>query len=364
MLKTYRLLGKLDLQAIPAESGRWYIKHLLPVSGMTIIYGAPGEGKTSICLDMALALENGLPFAGCEGLQGDFPGERVGTAWLSFEDSWEQEVRERLEMRDSNMEWPVFIVRHDSEKGHWGDAVDLRLDGIFPSSGPAEIPDDVRDRWNGLGQTLQENGVRVLFIDTLSELMGSDTHPRQAQANFNLLSGLRRDYGITIVLIGHSSSHRDQNGKKKDELLGVTAFSAKARHTVLVQSNNSKTWARVHKSNRGPTGYNVTFERIGGGPVVVTGTNSQDEFVEQSREQKQNRDWEKKREQAHAVRAAGPEAWVSMKAMGEAAGGSRKIGESLVKAGFFTKNGDGYIPNDELIGESTPDNVRELHATP
>ena len=358
MLKTYRLLGKLDLQAIPAESGRWYIKHLLPVSGVTIIYGAPGDGKTSICLDMALALENGLPFAGCEGLQGDFPGERVGTAWLSFEDSWEQEVRERLEMRDSNLEWPVFIVRHDSEKGHWGDAVDLRLDGIFPSNGPAEIPDDVRDRWNGLGQTLQENGVRVLFIDTLSELMGSDILPRQAQANFNLLSGLRRDYGITIVLIGHSSSHRDQNGKKKNELLGVTAFSGKARHTVLVQSNSSKTWARVDKSNRGPTGHNVTFERIDGGPVVVTETKSQDEFVEQDRKQKQDRDWQKKREQARAVVEAGQEAWRSQETLGRAAGGSRKIGETLVKAGFFKAADGGYVPDYALIGIDTPDNAR------
>jgi hypothetical protein len=244
-------------------------------------------------------------------------------------------------MRDSNLEWPRFVVRQDSEKGHWGDAVDLRLDGIFPSNGPAEIPDDVRDRWNGLGQTLQENGVRVLFIDTLSELMGSDANVRQAQANFNLLSGLRRDYGITIVLIGHSSSHRDQNGKKKSELLGVTAFTAKARHTVLVQSNSSKTWARVDKSNRGPTGFNVTFERIGGGPVVVTGTNSQDEFVEQDRKRKQDRNWEKKREQARAAKAAGPEAWGSLKAIGQAAGGSRKIGESLVRAGFFIKSGDG-----------------------
>ena len=363
-MSSYRLLRKPDIKGLPAESGRWYVKNLLPVSGTTIIYGAPGEGKTSICLDMALALENGLPFAGWEELQGDFPGEQIGTAWLSFEDSWEQEVRERLEMRDTDLEWPRFVARHDNQKVHWEDAVDLKLDGTFPPDGSAVIPDYVKDHWNDLGQTLHRDGVRVLFIDTLSELMGSDANVRQAQANFGLLSGLRRNYGITTVLIGHSSSHRDQNGKKKSELLGVTAFTAKARHTVLVQSNSSKTWARVDKSNRGPTGYNVTFERIGGGPVVVTGTNSQDEFVEKERKQKQNRDWEKKREQAREVREAGPEAWGSQEAIGKAANGSRKIGESLVKAGFFTKNGAGYIPNDELIGEGTPDNVRELHATP
>jgi len=357
-------LKKTDLEAVPAESGRWYVKNLLPVSGTTIIYGAPGEGKTSICLDMALALENGLPFAGWDRLQGDFPGEHVGTAWLSFEDSWEQEVRERLAMRDPDWEWPRFVARHDAEKVHWEDAVDLKLDGTFPPDGSAVIPDYVKDHWNDLGKTLQDDGVRVLFVDTLSELMGSDANVRQAQANFGLLSDLRRRYRITTVLIGHSSSHRDQNGKKKSELLGVTAFTAKARHTVLVQSNSSKTWARVDKSNRGPTGYNVTFERIGGGPVVVTGTNSQEEFVEQDRKQKQNRHWDKKREQARAVKAAGPEAWGSLEAMGAAAGGSRKIGESLVRAGFFTKSGDGYIPNDDLVGETTPGHVRELRATP
>jgi hypothetical protein len=96
----------------------------------------------------------------------------------------------------------------------------------------------------------------------------------------------------------------------------------------------------------------------------VTGTNSQDEFVEQDRKRKQDRNWEKKREQARAAKAAGPEAWGSLKAIGQAAGGSRKIGESLVRAGFFIKSGDGYIPNDELIGETTLGHVRELRATP
>ncbi len=209
--------------------------------------------------------------------------------------------------------------------------------------------------WDELGSSLKVEGVRVLFIDTLSELAGSDATTRQVQDVFGMLSNWRRKYDITVVMIGHSSSHKDSFGKKKTELLGVTAWVAKARHTVLVSSNTTGTFANVQKSNRGPVGFNVTFNKVDGGPVTVLSTNTHDEYVEERKQSTQKRDWEKKRSQAVRARAAGSAHWGSLEALGTAAGGSKTIGRNLVHAGFFRERaGGGYEPVVAVIG--VPDN--------
>jgi hypothetical protein len=345
----FKLLGKDDFLAMRDEKHQWFIKNLLPVTGTTIVFGAPGEGKSTICLDMALALENGLPFGGDESLLGDFGNEQVRTAWLSFEDGWDYELKERLLQRDPDLRWPLAVAEPTAEM--WTDATVLKLDG---SQNPIEMTNgftaSTQSHWDELGTSLKAQGVRVLFIDTLSELAGSDATTRQVQDVFGHLSQWRRRYQITVVLIGHSSSHKDNFGKKKTELLGVTAWVAKARHTVLVAGNTTTTFANVQKSNRGPVGFNVTFQKVDGGPVMVTSTNTQNEYVEERKKSTQKRDWDKRRAQAVKARATGPSQWGSLEALGAAAGGSKTVGKNLVAAGFFRESEDGgYEPVDVVI---------------
>lgn len=345
----FKLLDKGDFLAMRDEQHQWFIKNLLPVTGTTIVFGAPGEGKSTICLDMALALENGLPFGGDPSLLGDFGREPLRTAWLSFEDGWDYELKERLLQRDLDLRWPLAVAEPTGDM--WTDATVLKLDG---SQNPNEMTSGftaaTQHHWDELGSSLKAEGVRVLFIDTLSELAGSDATTRQVQDVFGMLSNWRRKYDITVVMIGHSSSHKDSFGKKKTELLGVTAWVAKARHTVLVSSNTTGTFANVQKSNRGPVGFNVTFNKVDGGPVTVLSTNTQDEYVEERKQSTQKRDWEKKRSQAVRARAAGSAHWGSLEALGTAAGGSKTIGRNLVHAGFFRERaGGGYEPVDAVI---------------
>jgi hypothetical protein len=206
-----------------------------------------------------------------------------------------------------------------------------------------------QQRWDDLGKRLQVANVKVLFIDTLSELAGTDASARQVQNCFRLLSGLRDRFGVKTVLIGHSSSHAKE-GRKSTELMGATAWTAKSRHSVLIAGNPTTTWAKVMKSNRGPTGFNVTLAKVDGGPVTVLGVNSQAEFVAENRKSNQKRDWEKKREHATKAREAGPDCWTSVERLGKAAGGSKSIGNAIVTAGYFRQLERGkYEPVNELI---------------
>ena len=87
MLTTYSIAELLDLRP-PA----WLIDGVIPVQGLTAIYGRPGGGKSFIALDMALSVAAGAPWQGhptqkgcvvyisAEG--GGGLGKRVG-AWLA-----------------------------------------------------------------------------------------------------------------------------------------------------------------------------------------------------------------------------------------------------------------------------------------
>lgn len=345
----YQLVEKEDLLALPSTTDPFYIPNLLPTSGTTIVYGVPGEGKSTICMEWALALENGLPFAGSEHFMGDLVGKPIRTAWLSFEDDWSEEVRGRLMMHGNDKSWPLFVA--EPTGGDWTDALSLVLATSFGDAGAA-MNREAESHWNDLCMQLQEKHVKVLFIDTLSELVDSNASTIIIQHCFRLFGEMRRRYGITFVLIGHASSHTRPGGKKSTELLGATAWVAKARHTVLVDGNTRETWAKVMKSNRGPTGFNVTMRKVDGGPVDVVKVNTASEYVEERQKSQQQRDWALMREHARLALEAGPAHWKSATSLGAAFNMSATAGRKLVSAGFFTHLGHGrYEPNRELIFE-------------
>jgi hypothetical protein len=342
----YALVTKDELLSLPNNGNQWYVPNLLPESGTTIVYGVPGEGKSTICMEWALALQNGLPFAGSEHFAGEYVGNPINTAWLSFEDDWSWEVRSRLVQHDADVEWPLFVA--EPTGGTWTDALSLIL--VNGSNPDSVIGREVKNHWDDLCSQLQEAAVKVLFIDTISELLDSDANPRLVQETFRHFGDMRRKYGVTTVLIGHASSHKSPNGKKKDELLGATAWVAKARHTVLVDGNTKATWAKVMKSNRGPTGYNVTMMKVDGGPVRVLDVTTANEYVERATKKRQNRDWQQLRAYAQKARAAGPEAWRNQTTLGQAAGMSRSVGVRMCNAGLFRRRDNGgWEPVPDLI---------------
>lgn len=343
----FKFVTKSELQSQGCYASQWYIRNLLPVSGTTIVYGVPGEGKSTICMEWALSLQNGLPFAGHEPLEGDFPGERINTAWLTFEDGGDQEMASRLSQHDSDLDWPILVA--ESATDGWADPTSLLLDGSNGVNDNDGFSAESQRRWDELGKGLQAVGVRVLFIDTLSDLAGIDVGPRRVQNCFRLLASLRKQYGVATVLIGHSSSHVKE-GRRSTELLGATAWVAKARHTVLVDGNSKSTWARVTKSNRGPTGFNVEMQKVDGGPIKVIGANSQAWYIAAKQKSEQRRDWDKKRTQAATAREAGSEYWTSAQSIGAACGGSKSTGKAIIHAGFFRSVSRGrYEPVDALI---------------
>jgi hypothetical protein len=344
--------AQLQAWATAHEHPSWYIPNLIPVDGVTIIYGDGGSGKSRILLEACLYLEAGKPFLDSEHFHSDYVGTPVKPAWLSFEDAWAHEASVRLRHHHIQVEGPLFITGNS-----WQQEPDiaerLRLSRSREFARDGLIDENTEYNWLLLGQTLQAAGVKVLIVDATKGLVGGHVGRQEvADSVIELFARLRRRYGVTVVLIAHASAHKKESGKASDEVMGASTWTHSARHVVLVQSNTTKTFARVHKSNWGETGFNVQFARVSEGPLELLHVNTQRDYVERQVAAKQVRDWDIKREQAKRVLAAGPAAYRTEATIGNAAGGSRKIGQNLITAGFFTKaaDGTGYEPNHELIG--------------
>lgn len=58
----FQVIAIADIK--PVLHGRWLIKHLLPASGLAVVYGAPGSGKSFVALDASLHIAMGLDWAG------------------------------------------------------------------------------------------------------------------------------------------------------------------------------------------------------------------------------------------------------------------------------------------------------------
>ncbi len=352
--RPFALMTRTELQAWADQNEHpaWYIPNLIPVDGVTIVYGEGGSGKSRLLLEACLYLEAGRPFLDSDHFRGDYVGTPVKTAWLSFEDAWAHEAAARLSNHPIQVPGPRFITRQSwTREPDIADRLRLSRSREFVKDGI--IDENTESNWLLLGEALQLEGVQLLVVDATKGLVGGQVGRQEvADSVIELFAGLRRRYGVTVVLIAHASAHKKESGRASDEVMGASTWTHSARHVVLVQSNTTKTFARVHKSNWGPTGFNVQFSRASEAPLELIQVNSQREYVEQQAASRQNRDWDTKREQARMAVAAGPDAWKSFDSLGKAAGGSKKIGQSLVKGKFFLKasDGSGYQPNRELIG--------------
>ncbi len=123
-----------------------------------------------------------------------------------------------------------------------------------------------------------------------------------------------------------------------------------ARHVVFVQSNTNVTFARVTKSNWGPTGCNVQFDRVSDGPLTFRSVNTAREYAEQQSRKRTQEQFTKRTEQVKALISSAehdPGVWKTQRSMANALGVSTSEINHMVKGGWVTKpkGASGYSPD-------------------
>ena len=223
-----KIINMADIQSQEIE---WLWYPLIPYGKLTIIQGDPGDGKTTLVLNLAAKLSKGV------GLDEDMPiSEPMNIIYQTAEDGLADTVKPRLEVADADCE--KIMVIDESEKSL--SMVDERLE-----------------------QAIVQTNARLLILDPIQAYLGADVDMHRAneiRPVLKQLGNIAEEYGCAIILIGHMN--KASSSKSTYRGLGSIDFQATARSVLVVGRIKDDTTLRViahDKSSLAPEGTSIAF---------------------------------------------------------------------------------------------------------
>lgn len=185
----------------------WY--PYIPYGKVTIIQGDPGEGKTTLALNIAAALTRGRTVTG--ETKDPLTGEELYPHPVLFqtaEDGLGDTVKPRL-------------LAADADCGY--------ISGVDESVYPLSITD------GRLDEALRLTNARLVILDPLQAYLGAgvDMHrANEIRPVMSYLSNLAEQFGCAVILIGHMN--KNMGAKAAYRGLGSIDLTAAARSVLLV----------------------------------------------------------------------------------------------------------------------------------
>ncbi len=233
-------LKLINMQDIEVEQVEWLLYPFIPYGKVTIIQGDPGEGKTTMMLQIIVKLTKGE---------------------LIFTGSKESEItalKQEIE--------PVNVIYQTAEDG-LGDTIKPRLLAAGADCSKVLVIDDskypltITD--NRLEEAIIQTKARFVVLDPIQRFLGADVDMHRANEIRPLMkriSILAEKYHCAVILIGHMN--KNSNGKSSYRRLGSIDFQAAARSVLIVGRVKNEPEIRVvcHiKSSLAPEGKSIAF---------------------------------------------------------------------------------------------------------
>ena len=196
-------LKMIKMSDVQSQTVDWLWYPFIPYGKLTIIQGDPGDGKTTLVLNIAARLSKG------EGLDNDMKvTEPVNIIYQTAEDGLADTVKPRLELAEAVCE--RIMVIDETEKSL--SMIDERLEAA-----------------------IKQTGARVLILDPIQAYLGGTmdmTRANEARDMTKILSLLAEKYKCAILLIGHMN--KAGGNKAAYRGMGSIDFFAVARSVLLV----------------------------------------------------------------------------------------------------------------------------------
>ena len=203
MEETKNGLQMIKMSEIQSQEVSWLWYPFIPYGKLTIIQGDPGDGKTTLVLNIAAWLSKG------EGLDSEMKlSEPVNVIYQSAEDGLADTVKPRLELAGADCE--RILVIDEKEKSL--SMVDERLE-----------------------KAIVQTKARMLILDPIQAYLGGGMDMNRANEARDMtkkLGALAEKYKCAIVLIGHMN--KASGNKAAYRGMGSIDFFAVARSVLLV----------------------------------------------------------------------------------------------------------------------------------
>ena len=196
-------LKMIKMSDVQSQTVDWLWYPFIPYGKLTIIQGDPGDGKTTLILNIAARLSKG------EGLDNDMKvTEPVKIIYQTAEDGLADTVKPRLELAEAVCE--RIMVIDETEKSL--SMIDERLE-----------------------TAIKRTGARVLILDPIQAYLGGTMDMNRANEARDMtkkLATLAEKYQCAIVLVGHMN--KAAGNKAAYRGMGSIDFFAVARSVLLV----------------------------------------------------------------------------------------------------------------------------------
>ncbi len=222
----------LYYSSVTARKVDWLWYPYVPFGKITIIQGDPGDGKTTLVLNIAALLSNGTPMP-----ESEVEISSVKTIYQTAEDSVEDTLKPRLVSAGADCTRIAFI--DESESG-------LTLND------------------HRIEDAIIETGARLVVLDPLQAYLGENSEMNRADGvrpMMRQLTAMAERTGCAIIVIGHMNKASGSKGIYRG--LGSIDITAAARSVLLVGRIKSNPSIRVMaqlKNSLAPEGKPIAFE--------------------------------------------------------------------------------------------------------
>ena len=234
-------LKLINMEQVEIEKIGWLLYPFIPFGKVTIVQGDPGEGKTTMVLQIIAKLTK---------------GEAVLPS-----DSDESALEEKTMVLE-----PVNVIYQTAEDG-LGDTIKPRLLSAGADCSRVMVIDDGDQALTMMDARLEEaiiqTKARLVVLDPIQGFLGADVDMHRANEIRPLMKRvalLAEKYHCAIILIGHMN--KNSNGKSSYRGLGSIDFQAAARSVLIVGRIKDEPEIRVvcHvKSSLAPEGKSIAF---------------------------------------------------------------------------------------------------------
>ena len=234
-------LKLINMEQVEVEKIDWMLYPFIPFGKVTIVQGDPGEGKTTMVLQIIAKLTKGeavLPSGSDESA---------------------------LEEKTMVLE-PVNVIYQTAEDG-LGDTIKPRLLSAGADCSRVMVIDDNDQALTMMDARLEEaiiqTKARLVVLDPIQGFLGTDVDMHRANEIRPLMKRvavLAEKYHCAIILIGHMN--KNSNGKSSYRGLDSIDFQAAARSVLIVGRIKDEPEIRVvcHvKSSLAPEGKSIAF---------------------------------------------------------------------------------------------------------
>lgn len=206
------LLYRLDEVEVKPQDWLW--PGYIPLGGMTLLYGDPSTGKTTLGCNVIARYTSGQPWP--DGQPNDEPGSALV---LTGEDSVSRTIKPRLQAAGADCSRVIV----------WDRIRTANSDGTADERLP-DLAADL-DELQAIVEGCPD--LRLVLVDTLSCFLGVKDSNQQQQVRraFLPLRDLCDRFGLALLAIGHMN--KGSGGKAQYRASGSLAYIAAARSALL-----------------------------------------------------------------------------------------------------------------------------------